>query len=115
MIVTQKMMNPEISGVLYQQGTLQGYEVREYLLEKWGRKCAYCDKTGVPLQIEHIFPKSRGGSNRVSNLTLGCGECNSDKGNQKIENYGTAQAALTSHKGEVDRLSRGLNCIIGTR
>jgi hypothetical protein len=31
---TQKLINPEISGVQYQQGTLQGYEIREYLLEK---------------------------------------------------------------------------------
>ena len=37
---TQKMQNPEISGVEYQQGELLGYEVREYLLEKWGRTCA---------------------------------------------------------------------------
>ena len=39
----QQMENPEISGVEYQQGTLYGYEVREYLLNKWGRKCAYCN------------------------------------------------------------------------
>lgn len=26
----------EISGVEYQQGTLRGYELREYLLAKWG-------------------------------------------------------------------------------
>jgi len=38
---TQKLQNPEIAGREYQQGTLFGYEVREYLLEKWGRKCAY--------------------------------------------------------------------------
>lgn len=31
---TQKIENPEISGVEYQQGKLVGYEVREYLLEK---------------------------------------------------------------------------------
>jgi 5-methylcytosine-specific restriction endonuclease McrA len=84
---TQKLMNPEISGIEYQQGTLKGYEVREYLLEKWGRKCAYCGKEGVPLQIEHIHPKSKGGSNRVSNLTMGCDDCNTDKGNKKIEDY----------------------------
>ncbi len=35
---TQKMQNPEISGIEYQQGTLQGYEIREYLLEKWNRQ-----------------------------------------------------------------------------
>lgn len=39
----QALDNLEISGAEYRQGTLQGYELREYLLEKWGRKCAYCD------------------------------------------------------------------------
>jgi Transcription initiation factor IIE, alpha subunit len=34
----QKMMDPEISGVEYQQGELQGYETKEYLLEKWGKQ-----------------------------------------------------------------------------
>lgn len=76
---TQKLQNPEISGVEYQRGTLFGYEVREYLLEKWGRKCAYCGKEGVPLEIEHVIPESRGGTNRVSNLTLACRECNEAK------------------------------------
>jgi hypothetical protein len=46
---TQKMPNPEVSGVEYQQGELQGYEVREYLLEKWNRKCAYCGAENLPL------------------------------------------------------------------
>ncbi len=41
---TQIMQNPEITGKEYQQGTLAGYETREYLLEKWGRKCVYCDR-----------------------------------------------------------------------
>ncbi len=53
---TQQMQHPEISGVEYQQGELAGYEVREYLLEKWDRKCAYCGATGLPLEIEHIIP-----------------------------------------------------------
>ena len=56
----QLMANPEISGIEYQQGELQGYEVREYLLEKFGRKCAYCGAENVPLEVEHIIPKSRG-------------------------------------------------------
>ena len=84
----QKMVNPEVSGVKYQQGELQGYEVREYLLEKWGRKCAYCDTKDVPLEIEHLTPKSRGGSNRISNLTLACHPCNQTKGNQTAAEFG---------------------------
>lgn len=85
---TQAMQNPEINGVEYQQGVLMGYEVREYLLEKWGRKCAYCGATNMPLEIEHIIPKSRGGSNRASNLTLACNACNQCKGNQTAEEFG---------------------------
>jgi len=85
---TQKMQNPEISGIEYQQGELQGYMVREYLLEKWGRKCAYCGKKDIPLEIEHIIPKSRGGTNRVSNLTLSCNKCNLKKGTQTAEEFG---------------------------
>jgi len=50
------MENPEVAGLEYQQGTLFGFEVREYLLLKWGRTCAYCDVQGVPLQVEHIVP-----------------------------------------------------------
>ena len=42
---TQAMQNPEVNGVEYQQGELFGYEVREYLLEKFSRKCAYCEYT----------------------------------------------------------------------
>ena len=78
------MENPEVKGVEYQQGTLQGYEVREYLLEKWNRHCAYCGKTDVPLQIEHIHPRANGGTNRVSNLTLACEKCNTAKGSKDI-------------------------------
>ena len=85
---TQALVDPEISGVEYQQGTLYGYEVREYLLEKWGRKCAYCGANDVPLQIEHLIPRSRGGTMRVDNLTLACGPCNQKKGNQTAAEFG---------------------------
>jgi hypothetical protein len=63
---TQKMQNPEVSGVSYQQGHLQGYLLREYLLARWQRQCAYCHTSGVPLQVEHLVPTSRGGSERVA-------------------------------------------------
>lgn len=85
---TQALVNPEIKGLEYQQGALVGYEVREYLLEKWSHKCAYCGATDVPLQVEHILPKSRGGGDRVSNLTLACGPCNQRKGNQTAAEFG---------------------------
>ena len=96
----QKMMNPEISGLEYQQGTLHGYEVKEYLLEIFGRKCVYCGVSGVPkksknkiikgapLQVEHIIPSRRGGSDRISNLTIACAKCNQRKGSKTAEEFG---------------------------
>lgn len=83
----QLMRNPEIQGKEYQQGALAGYETREYLLEKWGRECAYCGAKDVPLEIEHIHPKSKGGSNSITNLTLSCHKCNTKKGTQDIKDF----------------------------
>ena len=90
----QQMENPEVSGVQYQQGTLAGYEVREYLLEKWGRKCAYCDAKDVPLNLDHVHAKASGGSNRVSNLTLACVPCNQKKGSRDIREFVKDEARL---------------------
>ena len=83
----QKMQNPEISGVMYQQGELAGYEVREYLLTKFERRCAYCGTTDTQLEIEHVIPRSIGGSDRVSNLAIACHSCNQAKGNQDIRDF----------------------------
>ena len=57
---------------------------REYLLEKWRRQCAYCGKTDVPLEVEHINPCSKSRDDRVCNLTLACEPCNNKKGKQDI-------------------------------
>ena len=79
---TQLMENPEISGVEYQRGTLYEAELWEYLLEKYGRKCFYCGAKNVPLEKEHIVPKAKSGTNRASNLTISCRDCNIEKGNR---------------------------------
>ena len=83
----QAMNNPEISGIAYQQGKLQGYEVREYLLEKWNRTCAYCRTKDVPLEVEHIVARANGGTDRVSNLCLACHLCNQKKDTQDISDF----------------------------
>ena len=84
---TQLIQNPEITGTEYQQGELAGYEIREYLLNKWNRQCAYCGVTNTPLEVGHIQPQSKGGSDRVSNLTLACTKCNLAKGNQDVNDF----------------------------
>lgn len=82
------LQNPELSGVEYQRGELFGWEVRSYLLEKFGHRCAYCGRGGMPFELDHLLPRSRGGSNRVSNLVLSCQDCNRAKGNQTATQFG---------------------------
>ena len=84
---TQALESPEIRGVECQQGPLAGFEVREFLLEKWGRTCACCGARNVPLQVDHVRPRARGGSDRVSNLALACAPCNQAKGAQPVEAF----------------------------
>lgn len=82
-----------LEGAEYQHGTLHGTEVREYLLAKFGRACVYCGATGVPLNIDHVHPRSRGGSDRISNLVLACIPCNQAKGAQDVREFAPKRAA----------------------
>ena len=94
---TQALEDPQIEGAEYQQGTRAGYEIREYVLLKWDHRCAYCDARGVPLELDHLHPRARQGSNRVSNLVAACRPCNQRKGNQEVGDF---------LKNEPERLAR---------
>jgi hypothetical protein len=47
----------------------------------------YCGITGVPLNIDHVHPRSRGGSDRVFNLVLACVPCNQAKADRPVEEF----------------------------
>lgn len=95
---TQLLEHPEIQGVEYQHGERAGWEVRAYLLLKYAYRCAYCGKTDVPFEIDHIRPRSRGGSNRISNLALACHSCNTTKGNQTAHEFGYPEVVATARR-----------------
>ena len=85
----QKMVNADITGIEYQQGTLFGFEVKEYLLTKHQQTCAYCNgvSNDPRLEVEHIQPRSKGGSNSVHNLVMSCRRCNEAKGSQLLTDW----------------------------
>ena len=108
----QLMEDASISGIGYQQGTLAGYTIKEYLLEKHNRTCVYCNGVSVDpvLEVEHIHPKSKGGTNSVKNLTLSCKCCNQHKGADSLQDW---QARLgnskldTARKAGIKRVATG--------
>ena len=83
------MDNPEISGVMYQQGELMGYEVRSYLLEKYAHICQYCngETKDTILEVEHKTSKANGGSNKITNHTNACHTCNDEKRSNNLEDW----------------------------
>jgi len=85
---TAALQSPEVAGVEYQRGELCGWEIRAYVLEKFGHRCAYCHTEQGPFELDHIRPRSRGGSSRVWNLALSCHDCNVAKGSLTASEWG---------------------------
>lgn len=86
---TQLLDNPDIEGVEYQHGTLYGYEIKEYLLEKYGHTCQYCGGASGDnvLEWEHKISKHNGGTDKVSNAALACHKCNKDKDSLNLDQW----------------------------
>lgn len=86
---TQLMENPDIEGEEYQHGTLYGYEMKSYLVERYQHTCQYCGgkSNDRRMEWEHKIPKSRDGSDSVKNATLSCCTCNTAKGNRTPEEW----------------------------
>jgi 5-methylcytosine-specific restriction endonuclease McrA len=56
---------------------------KQKLIDDYGSYCWWCGQCLPPekLTIEHLYPRSRGGSNSKENLRLACIQCNSKRGN----------------------------------
>ncbi len=55
---------------------------RKNILRRDAYKCQYCRRGDVPLTIDHIVPKSKGGDDSWENLVAACVRCNNKKGDR---------------------------------
>ena len=84
----QKINNPDISGIEYQQGNQLGFSnAREYVLFRDNYKCQHCKgkSKDKKLEVHHIVYKSKGGSNKQDNLIALCSICHKKVHNNTIE------------------------------
>ncbi|HJY63569.1 MAG TPA: HNH endonuclease [Ignavibacteria bacterium] len=58
---------------------------RKNILRRDHHKCQYCNKSDLPLTIDHIVPKSKGGDDSWENLVAACVRCNNKKGDRSPE------------------------------
>lgn len=74
----QKLQNPDIEGIQYQNGVSAGYDnVRAYVFERDDYTCQICKKKEGILQTHHIKQKKDGGSDKPDNMVAvhkGCHE-----------------------------------------
>ncbi len=55
-------------------------EVRTYVLQRDGFRCVYCGGSPERFHLDHVMPKSRGGTDDANNLVASCPPCNLYKG-----------------------------------
>jgi len=105
---TQLMENSKINGIQYQQGTLFGYEIREYLYHKYGHTCQYCGGATKDnhLEVEHMISKKNSGSNSIRNLSLACHTCNKDKDSLNLDQWLTNLKSLKTTNLNDTRIKR---------
>ncbi|KXB08867.1 hypothetical protein AKJ56_00200 [candidate division MSBL1 archaeon SCGC-AAA382N08] len=82
----QKIKNPGIEGEQYQNGELKGHSsVRQYVLYRDKHQCINCKKDDVPLQVHHLKPRSKGGTEKPGNMVSLCVECHEKLHRDEIE------------------------------
>lgn len=80
----QKIINPDIQGVDYQQGQTYGYhDVRYFVFARDNYTCQVCKKRNQILNTHHIVYRSHGGTDRADNLITVCTDCHTHKNHQK--------------------------------
>ena len=70
---------------------------RQSIKEHWDYECAYCGET-KNLTLDHITPRSKGGTDRVTNIVCACKECNTSKGHQMWSDWYLNQEFFTTER-----------------
>jgi 5-methylcytosine-specific restriction endonuclease McrA len=61
---------------------------RKNILRRDSNRCQYCGRGDLPLTIDHVVPRTRGGDESWENLVCACMKCNNKKGDRTPEEAG---------------------------
>jgi len=84
--------NPKMASIVFK--VTHGVWVRTRLAEAQNWRCCWCGRhTSIKRSrrdsatIEHVLPKSQGGTDDWENLAMSCARCNSNRGSQDMETF----------------------------
>lgn len=75
---------------------------RKNILKRDNHKCSYCGRGDLPLTVDHVIPRARGGEDTWENLVAACLPCNNKKGNRTPEE---ANMKMKLHPFKPDHIS----------
>jgi 5-methylcytosine-specific restriction endonuclease McrA len=78
---------------------------RHMVYSRDNHQCQYCGSI-KNLTIDHVMPRSRGGSNSWTNLVTACMPCNTHKGDKTPEEWG--KPLYTKPKAPFNKLELGI-------
>ena len=70
---------------------------RKHIREKWKYKCAYCG-SDKELTIDHVVPRSKGGTDFTKNVVCCCHSCNQSKSHIPWEEWYFSQEFFSLEK-----------------
>ena len=82
----QMTSDTKLWGNDYQQGNLYQKELRSFIFSRSNGKCFYCGAKAD--EIDHVIPRSNGGTNSTYNLVATCRSCNEKKSNLTLKAFG---------------------------
>ena len=57
---------------------------RKNILKRDNHTCQYCSAGSIPMTIDHVKPRQKGGNDSWENLVAACVPCNTRKGNNSL-------------------------------
>jgi hypothetical protein len=60
--------------------------LRTIVLKRDGR-CVYCGRSDLPLTLDHVIPRAKGGLSVPDNLVAACEPCNQSKGSSGVDEW----------------------------
>ena len=91
----QMSSDSKLLGNDYQEGNLSQNGLRSFIFSRSNDKCVYCG--GKATEIDHIVPRSSGGTNSVYNLVASCRACNELKSKLSLKEFGKLVGRDFSH------------------
>jgi hypothetical protein len=72
---------------LFNTNVKHWYEIRGIVFNRDNFTCSYCGRRGGFLELDHIYPFCKGGSDDLDNLTTSCRKCNRQKKDKSLDDF----------------------------